>query len=200
MTLTIALQASLPKNRVSLLDLTPDDSAPTKMKKNERRRVAQLRLASFNITDKAQLMESNQRQALWRPFKPPSYTGYSECLRALYRQRMPMSLYKGNLTRSVHLFAFHKLNTYGTFTVESLLGPTWKQMKEIPLLTDFLLAALVDMMLQPLHVAETRMTIQNRTRNFAIYHSLKDYFRQTPVRDMFRGCLIHMPRNMLVAL
>ena len=128
---------------MSLLDIMPDDSA----KKNERARVTQLRLASLNITNKAQLMASNQRSALWRPFKPPSYTGYSETLRALYRQGMPMSLYKGNLTRSIHLLAFHKLNTYGTFTVESLLGPTWKKMKEIPLLTDFLLASAVDMVL-----------------------------------------------------
>ena len=73
-------------------------------------------------------------------------------------------------------------------------------MKEVPILCEFLLSTTVDMILQPLHVAETRFTLQNRTANFAVYQSLADYVRQTPLRDLFRANLTHVPRNLLIAL
>lgn len=99
-----------------------------------------------------------QSQSLWRPFKPASYQTHGECMRSLLRQGN-LAFFKGNFTRSVHILLFHKLNTYFTFTAEGLLGPTWKQMKEVPVLTEFLLSTTVDMILQPLHVAETRFTL-----------------------------------------
>jgi hypothetical protein len=97
--------------------------------------------------------------SLWRPFKPASYNNYTECMRALYKQGTPMAFYKGNLTRSIHVLAFHKLNTWFAFSAESQLGKSWKELKEIPILSEFLLSCTVDMILQPLHVAETRMTM-----------------------------------------
>lgn len=154
----------------------------------------------MKINSKQQLLESNKSMSLWRPFKPASYNNYSECMRALYKQGTPMSFFKGNLTRSIHILMFHKLNTWMAFSAEAQLGQTWKKMKDIPCLTEFLLSCSVDMVLQPLHVAETRITMQNRTSNFAIYRNLRSYFSTTPVREMFRGVLVHMPRNFLIAL
>lgn len=51
-----------------------------------------------------------------------------------------------------------------------------------------------------MHVAEARFILQNRLRNFAVYDSLIDFWRKTPTRDLFRGNLLHLPRNFLVAL
>ena len=56
------------------------------------------------------------------------------------------------------------------------------------------------MILQPLHVAETRFVVQNRRRNYSAYGSLMEYIRRTPFQDAFRANLIHLPRNFLVAL
>ena len=111
-----------------------------------------------------------------------------------------MSLYKGNMTRSIHILLFHKINTWLTFTAEENFGKYWLDLKKIPILTEFLLSCTVDMILQPLHSAETKFIMQNRTSNFAVYQSLFHFFSSTPIADMFRGCLLHMPRNFLIAL
>ena len=137
--------------------------------------------------------------ALWLPFKPASYNSYQECMRLLYRQGLS-SMYKGNLVRSVHILAFHKANTFLAFQAESSFGLQWKKFKETPLLAEFLLSSVVDMCLQPLHVAETRFIMQNSLPNFASNPSVKHYFTKTPIRDMFRAGLLHIPRNFLIAL
>ena len=95
---------------------------------------------------------------------------------------------------------FHKLNTKLTFTAEQVFGKNWKTIKEKPMLAEFLLASTVDLLLHPLHVAETRIVLQNRTSNFRVYQSLTSFFTTTPLRDMARGCLLHMPKNFLVGL
>ncbi len=96
---------------------------------------------------------------VWRPFKPPSYLTYTEAMNGLYRQGSPMAFYKGNMTRSLHILLFHKLNTNFTFMAEGQFGKSWKKLKEIPVLTEFLLSCTVDLLLHPLHVAETRMVV-----------------------------------------
>ena len=73
-----------------------------------------------------------------------------------------MAFYKGNMTRSIHITLYHKLNTNLTFAAESALGPTWKQIKEVPILAEFALATTVDLLLHPLHIAEARLVLQNR--------------------------------------
>ena len=137
---------------------------------------------------------------MWRPFKPASYNSYGECMRALYRQGTPAAFYKGNLVRSTHILLFHKLNTSLTFAAEGTFGKQWKNLKEIPIIPELLLSCSVDLLLQPLHVAETRFTIQNRTKSFAAYPSIGSYFKNTPLRDMIRGSMVHLPRNFLIAL
>ncbi len=111
-----------------------------------------------------------------------------------------MAFYKGNLTRSLHILVFHKLNTWSMFQAEATFGQKWAELKKIPILTEFLISCSVDMILSPLHVAETRFTMQNYSKNFTVYPSLINYFKSTPVKDMFRGCLVHIPRNFLIAL
>ena len=87
-----------------------------------------------------------------------------------------------------------------TFTMEKIAPVQWKQIKEVPMLPELLLSCSVDMFLQPLHVAESRFILQNRRTNFAAHTSLLNFFRKTPIQDMLRGSLIHLPRNFLVAL
>ena len=102
--------------------------------------------------------------------------------------------------RSLHILLFHKLNTDFTFRAEQIFGLQWKKLKEVPLASELILSCSVDFLLQPLHVAETRLIMQNRLPNFRAHHSLFDFFKNTPLRDMVRGNLLHLPRNFLVAL
>jgi len=74
-----------------------------------------------------------------------------------------------------------------------------KQIRQVPCLQEFLFAASIDILLHPLHVAETRFIMQNRVRNFAVYHSLFDLFRKS-YSELARGILTHIPRNFFVAL
>jgi len=146
LTLSISMQASLPQNRVSLLDILPADANENKSRQ-EPTRITQLRNATMKINSKADMVEANKQMSLWRPFKPASYSNYIECMRALYKQGSPWSLYKGNLTRSVHILLFHKMNTWMSFTAESQFGQQWKEIKEIPVLPEFMLSCMVDMFL-----------------------------------------------------
>ena len=42
--------------------------------------------------------------------------------------------------------------------------------------------------------------MQNRTSNFAVYQSITDYFRRTPVTELFKANLLHVPRNLCIGL
>ncbi len=95
-------------------------------------------------TSKADTLASNQRMSLWRPYKPASYSNYTECMRSLYKQGTPLSFYKGNLARSIHILLFHKMNTWLTFSAESQFGQQWKEFKKKPILSEFLLSCTVD--------------------------------------------------------
>jgi hypothetical protein len=55
MTLSISLQASIPTNRVSMLDILP-----TTELKREPSRVAMLRHAAMGVSSKQQLVETNK--------------------------------------------------------------------------------------------------------------------------------------------
>lgn len=101
----------------------------------------------------------NQSLPVWRPFKPTSYLNYGEALKGLFREGSPWAFYKGNLTRSIHIVLYHKMNTNLTFGMEAAFGAKWKEIKEIPILSEFILATTVDLFLHPLHVAESRMVL-----------------------------------------
>ena len=93
---------------------------------------------------------------MWQPFRPASYPTYAEALTGLYKQGTPRSFFKGNGVRSLHIILFHKLNTEASFTIEKVVPDYWKQIKQVPLLPEVLLSCSIDLLLQPLHVAETR--------------------------------------------
>lgn len=59
----------------------------------------------------------------------------------------------------MHILLFHKLNTELTFKAEGTFGEQWKQIKQVPMLAELLLSCSVDMILQPLHVAESRFIL-----------------------------------------
>lgn len=92
------------------------------------------------------------------------------------------------------------MNTNLTFAMEAAFGPKWKEIKDVPILQEFILATTVDLMLHPLHLAESRFVLGHRSKNFAVYPSLRSFISTTPLRDMMRASLLHMPRNFLVAL
>lgn len=137
---------------------------------------------------------------MWRPFKPNSFQSAAEAMRGTYKQGTPYAFYKGNGVRALHILLFHKLNTDLGFRAESGLGQLWQRVKETPYASELVLSCTVDFCLQPLHVAETRFILQNRLANYCAYSSLADYWRKTPLSEMFRGNLLHVPRNFLVAL
>ena len=77
-------------------------------------------------------------------------------MKGLYKQGTPMAFYKGNLTRGIHILLFHKMNTDLTFRMEQTFPEYWRMVKEVPFAQEFILSCFVDIVLQPLHVAETR--------------------------------------------
>lgn len=137
---------------------------------------------------------------MWQPYRAASYSNYGEALKGLYKQGTPYSFYKGNGVRALHIILFHKFNTEMTFKIEQLIPQQWKQLKKIQGAPELLLSCTVDMLLQPLHVAESRLILQNRQTNFSAYRSLIEFMKKTPLQDMFRANLLHLPRNCLVAL
>lgn len=58
---------------------------------------------------------------------------------------------------------------------------------------------MIDFALHPLHVAEARFIMQNRRKSFAVYQSLPDFFKKSS-KEMFRGILLHIPRNICIAM
>ena len=132
------------------------------------------------------------------PFKPPVYRTYFECFQGLYKQGV-FGFYKGNGVRCMHIFMFHKLNSEFNFLSEELFPNYIKTIKQIPCAKEFLLTCSIDMLLHPLHLAESRFIMQNRFPNFSIYGSLFSLFKRQ-YSEIFRGILMHIPRNFFIAL
>ena len=107
--------------------------------------------------------------------------------------------YKGNGIRCLHILLFHRLNTDLTLYTESNLAEQMKVLKQIPFAQEFLLSCGIDFLLHPLHVAEARFIMQNRSQNFSVYQGLGDFFKKS-YREIFRGILYHIPRNICIAL
>ena len=110
-----------------------------------------------------------------------------------------MAFYKGNGIRSLHILMFHRLNSDLRFWSEGAFPEFTKQIKAIPCAQEFLLTTAIDMALQPLFVAETRFIMQNRKRNFRSYQNYRQFFTSS-YREIFRGCLVNIPRNFFIAL
>ena len=68
-------------------------------------------------------------------------------MRGLYKQGPPLSFYKGNGVRSLHILLFHKINTDFSFRYEQIFGLQWKQLKDVPLATELILSCTVDFLL-----------------------------------------------------
>ena len=132
------------------------------------------------------------------PYEQPVYRSYFEAILGLYKQGLK-GFYKGNTIRCSHIFLFHQLNTNMTIYSESHYPQFMKQVKQIPMLQELALSCTIDMLLHPLHLAEARFIMQNRSPNFSIYSSLRDFFRKS-YSEMFRGVLVHIPRNFCIAL
>lgn len=132
------------------------------------------------------------------PYEQPVYRSYFEAYLGLYKQGL-RGLYKGNGLRCTHIFLFHYINTNLTIFSESQFSQLMKQLKQMPMAQELLLSCMVDMILHPLHLAEARFIMQNRNPNFRVYASLRDFFRQS-YSEMFRGILVHIPRNFCIAL
>ncbi len=58
---------------------------------------------------------------------------------------------------------------------------------------------MIDFILHPLHVAEARFIMQNNSANFAVYKSLTQFMTSAKT-EMLRGILLHIPRNICIAM
>ena len=99
------------------------------------------------MKDKAETVRQNRSLSLNQPFRPASYANYNEAMKGLFRQGQPMSFYKGNGVRSLHILLFHSLNADFKFKVEINLNAEWKNVRKIPILPEFMLSCAVDMLL-----------------------------------------------------
>ena len=105
------------------------------------------------------------------PYHAPVYRTYFEAYLGLYKQGL-RGFYKGNFIRCQHIVLFHKFNTDLTLLFESKLPAQFlQQIKQVPILQEFMISCMIDFMLQPLHVAEARFIMQNRRKNFSVYRS-----------------------------
>ena len=77
------------------------------------------KLLQINLKDKAETVRHNRSLSLWQPFRPACYVNYSEAIKGIFKQGQPMSFYKGNGVRSLHIILFHKINADLKFRVET---------------------------------------------------------------------------------
>eukprot|EP00347_Sterkiella_histriomuscorum_P016067 403354614 len=207
LTINTSLQQSIPNNAKFITNFQLDidkKSAGQKLKertltaggqRNETSRFAQL---NFFNRNKANVAKLNQQIGMALPYEAPVYRSYFEAYLGLYKQGL-RGFYKGNGIRCLHIVLFHKLNTDLTIFTEQKFPQQVKQLKQIPMVQEFALSCMVDFMLQPLHVAEARFVMQNRRRNFSVYQSLGDFFKKS-WSEMFRGIMMHIPRNICIAM
>ena len=132
------------------------------------------------------------------PFKAPVYRNYFECFNGL-QQQGTYALYKGNGIRCLHVLLFHKFNCDLNHYSESFFPDVVKQIKSVPCAQEFLLSCTVNLFLHPLHLAEARLILQNRMPNFAVYKKAHHIFTKSG-SELFRGILMHIPRNFFLAL
>jgi hypothetical protein len=105
------------------------------------------------------------------PYRAPVYRNYFEAYLGLYKQGI-RGFYKGNTVRCLHIVLFHRLNADMTILSESAFPEHMKRIKQVPLAQEFILSCMIDFILHPLHVAEARFIMQNRSPNFAVYQSI----------------------------
>ena len=208
-TVSTSMQISIPKNVVTIQQFK-------RVEENSRKfqvRMGHLTNASNGLDTSIrfgfwkQLMSKNRTevaaqqqkvQSMSLPWKMPVYRSYWETIQGLYKQSI-RGFYKGNMIRSAHILLFHKLNADLNTHAEQTWPDTFKQVKQVPCLKEFLLATTVDMLLQPLFLAETRFIAQNRHPNFSIYSSVLDLVRKSPT-ELYRGVTMNIPRNFFIAL
>ena len=99
----------------------------------------------------------------------------------------------------MHVLLFHKLNCDLNHLSEGAFPDVVKKIKKVPGAQEFLLSCTVNLFLHPLHLAEARMILQNRYPNFAVYKKAHHVFTQSGA-ELFRGILMHVPRNFFIAL
>ena len=66
----------------------------------------------------------------------------------------------------------------------------------------FSLNSLIDIILHPLHFAQSRFILQNRNPNNSLYHSLRHFVsnHRPNWRETYNGALNHIPINLLLSL
>ncbi|CAI2370784.1 unnamed protein product [Moneuplotes crassus] len=139
------------------------------------------------------------------PYKPINVNTYMEATHALMRQGLT-SFFKGNGIRCLHMCLFQYIRTDLSLRIDQMYGQDKEHenyvlnlLKNAPLLKEFLVASAADFVLHPLHCAEARFVLQHRSMNFCVYPTLFSFFKSS-YGEMWRGILLHAPKNMLLAL
>jgi hypothetical protein len=134
------------------------------------------------------------------PFRAPVYTSYQQAIQGLYKQGYS-SFYKGNLTRCTHFLLYHRLSADAKAAVQADKFGIQKPITSMhPLFQELALSCCLDMALHPFHLAEARLVMQNKSKNFRIYQGgFVDVWKRSP-SEVFRGVMCHLPRNFFIAL
>jgi len=143
---------------------------------------------------RADLIKASGQVGINKPYRAPIYRSYWECIQGLYRQGI-LGFYKGNGMRLAHVFLFLQVRLKMQFYFD-----TEKDIyKRNSFIKDFAAAAIADVFLHPLHLAEARLVLQNRLPNFQSYKSSWSLFISS-YREFHRGMSAHVPRNFILAL
>jgi hypothetical protein len=143
---------------------------------------------SFQFINKELFSRVKTSKIRLQTFKPSFYLSYKETITNLTKQGV-LGLYKGNFWRMSFFILSNNLKQKLDYTF-------FYKFKINKILKEMILYSCVDICLNPLLFIESRYIIQNRLKNVRLYNNLYDILRLS-YKDLYRGCLCNIPRNIL---
>ena len=126
-----------------------------------------------------------------RPRQTYSALTYREAFRLLGQQGV-LGFYKGNGVGLVYALTQGTLKSLSNGFVANYSD--WTERNK--LIASLGLSTMIDMTLQPLHVIQSRLILQDRRKNFLTYPTVLDAFRSMNAQGrLFAGAVGHIPIN-----
>lgn len=132
----------------------------------------------------------------------PTVSTYRQAQELLAKQGL-LAFFKGNCFRISHSVLQHTLRMNAGYPLIILDS---KRVTEIPFFAKFsyffATNLLIDLVIHPLHLGETRFVLQNRLERLALYQSIPHFFRsfRGQWRRMWQGWEATVPLNLTIAL
>ena len=127
-----------------------------------------------------------------KPFRAPYYTNYRQAALALSAQGF-QGFYKGNLTEIIR-FSLGIVPKLYIFSMDSVQTSSKFSKFFIFFATDYF----VDVVLQPLQNARTRLILQNRIPEFRVYPSLYKLMTRVDSKELLQGYNVIFPKKALI--